>query len=86
VRKLVVALVVVALFGCTEQQLARNWGGTDHVELPAGQKLVTLTWHDDDLWYLTRPMRADEEPETYTLSESASWGIVQGEVVFVERR
>lgn len=44
------ALLIVAslaVFGCTQQQRAKNLGGTAVVELPPGQKLVVATWKND---------------------------------------
>lgn len=82
----VLFLVAATLAGCTENQRARQFGGTARVELPPGQKLVVATWKGDDLWYLTRPMRPGEQPEVYEFVESSSFGIVQGKVVLTERK
>lgn len=52
---------------CSENQIAKQYGGNMRIELPPGQKLITVTWKDEsDIWYLTRPMNSDEFPETYT--------------------
>lgn len=70
--------------GC--QNIARNWGGSSSVNLPKGRKLITVTWHADDLWYLTRHMKATEEPETYNLEESSNFGVLQGVVHINEHK
>lgn len=78
-------LLVLALgLACTDQQRAREYGGTAEVVLPAGQKLVIATWKDDNLWYLTRPMRQDEKPEIYEFTESSSFGVFEGKVIIKE--
>jgi hypothetical protein len=78
-------IVIIAMFvSCTAQQRAKHFGGTITEKLPAGQKLVVATWRDDNLWYLTRPMRPGEETETYTFKESSSFGVLQGTVILVE--
>lgn len=83
---LIVLFVVVAgTIGCTENQRAKNFGGSYTVNLPGGQKLVNASWKKDDLWYLIRPMRG-ETPETLTLVEDSSFGVLSGEVIFVESR
>ncbi len=69
---------------CTQNQMAKNYGGTQTINLPAGEKLITATWKDDHLWYLSRQMHAGEIPETTTLHEQSSFGIIQGTVIFVE--
>ena len=36
------------------------------------------------MWYLTRPMRDDEEPETHTFQQSSEFGVFEGTVTIVE--
>ena len=79
-------ILTLGLVGCTSQEMAKSFGGETTINLPAGQKLEGITWKDADLWYLTRPMRADEEPETHTFAESSSFGIWEGTVTVVESR
>lgn len=70
------------------QSIARDFGGTTTIELEPNLKLEEITWKDDDLWYLTRPMREDEEPETHTFIEKGGLGTVfdGGTVIVVERK
>jgi hypothetical protein len=85
--KLVLVLViVVTLFSCTENSRVRKWGGDGTLELPMGQKLVNLTWKGDQLWYLTRPMTANDSVETYTFHEESSFGIIEGTYKVIESR
>lgn len=83
-----ITLIIAAVIccSCTQQYIAKNAGGTATIDLPKGIKLVSATWKDDELWYLARPMRTDEQPEVLTLRESASFGIVEGKVIFKESR
>ena len=60
-------------------------GGSMMLELPAGVKLEEITWKDDSLWYLTRPMREGEEPETHTFQQSSEFGVF-GTVTVVETK
>lgn len=87
-KRIIIAafLACVVLCGCTENQRSRNFGGTQTIDLPKGTKLVTGSWKEHDLWYLTRPMRADETPETSEMIESSSFGVMQGKVIFKESR
>lgn len=64
---LCIILSLGLLTGC-DQGVARSLGGDMTLELEPGQKLEMITWKEDSLWYLTRPMRDDEEPETHTLN------------------
>lgn len=88
-RKRFGALLIVmtlAAVGCTENQRAKSFGGTATVNLPAGKKLVNATWKETSLWYLTRPMRADEKAETYEFAENSNFGVIEGKVIFVEQK
>ena len=71
--------------GCTAQQQASYAGGTAEMNIPQGEKLVSVSWKGGGhLWFLTRPMREGEKAETYTLQENSSFGIVQGKFILHE--
>lgn len=54
------------------------------MDLEPGEKLEEITWKDDSLWYLTRPMREDEAPETHVFQQSSQFGIFEGSVTVIE--
>ncbi len=86
-KKAILFLLILTLLvgvSCTKNRRAFTWGGKLTIDLPANQKLVIATWKDANLWYLTRPMRAGEVPETYTFKEKSEWGVREGTVTFVE--
>ena len=62
----IVAAMGISLTGC-EQAMTKSLGGNMTIKLEPGTKLETIDWEDDSLWYLTRPMRKNEQPETYKL-------------------
>ena len=76
--------IIFSFTGCTRQIMAREFGGSYTIDLPKGEKLIEITWKDDDLFYLTRPMREDESPETYTFQQDSAYGIFEGSVTVVE--
>ena len=80
------ALFCIVLTSCTEQQMTRKFGGEMEIHLPAGQELMEVTWKDNDLFYLTRPMAPDYVPVTKTFQESSSWGVMESTVLFIETR
>lgn len=59
-----VVIIGTIMTGC--QGAARSLGGSITLRLDPGVKLEEITWKDDSLWYLTRPMSEDEVPETHT--------------------
>ena len=80
------AILISGLSSCTENKMTRQFGGSTTVELPAGEKLVEVTWKDDNIWILTEPMDSDYTPKTKIFREDSSWGVLKGEVKFVEKR
>lgn len=52
---LCIILSLGLLTGC-DQGVARSLGGDMTLELEPGQKLEMITWKEDSLWYLTRPI------------------------------
>ena len=79
-----VILCSLSLTGC--QMLTRNMGGDMTLELEPNQKLEEITWKDDSLWYLTRPMREDEEAETHVFQQSSNFGVFEGTVTVIETK
>lgn len=86
-KLLVIALVLVSvlsLAGC--QFTTKNLGGSMTVELEPNQKLETITWKEDSLWYLTRPMTEEDIAETHTFQQSSEFGVLEGTVTIVESK
>lgn len=84
-KAIAILTMTIILTGCHET--TRSFGGSMTLELPKGQKLEEITWKDDAvLWYLTRPMREDEQPETHTFKADTEWGVFEGTVTIIESR
>lgn len=75
---------IIALTGCTEQNRAKNFGGSMTMELEPNRKLEMVTWKDSDLWILTKPMTEDDVAETYIFHEDSSYGIMEGSITIKE--
>lgn len=84
--KKIILLITMALCltGC--QATTKSFGGSMTIELPKGQKLEEITWKDDSLWYLTRPMREDDVAETHTFQQSTDFGVFEGTVTIIETK
>lgn len=86
-----VALTFVGVtLSCTDNQMARNYGGTETIELPKGEKLINATWKTNktsaDLWFLTEKMDSTYVPKTKYFREKSNYGVWEGTVVFVESK
>ena len=77
-RKLtMVAITLLALASCTDNQRARNFGGTETVKLEPNEKFINITWKQDNLWIIVQ----DTVTGTYYAREKSSLGIMQGKVI-----
>ena len=88
-KKIITVLCILSticmLTGC--QGTTRSMGGNTVINLESNQKLELITWKDDDsLWYLTRPMREDEEAETHVYQQSSEFNIFEGTVTIIETK
>lgn len=77
-------LTISSFAGC--QSMARNFGGDINLKLEPNRKLENITWKEDSLWYLTRPMKEDEEATTYTFEQSSEFGVFEGTVTVIESK
>lgn len=78
-------VVLTILTSCTDNERAKNWGGKLEIVLPKNEKLVTATFKNSNLWYLTRAAKPGEQPEILVFREDSGFGILQGVVVFKEQ-
>ena len=81
---LVGGIMATMLTGC--QSATRSLGGSMTIELEPNTKLELITWKDDSLWYLTKPMSEDDIAETHTYQQSSEWGVFEGTVTIVETK
>lgn len=82
---IVICIMAIALSATGCHGATRDLGGEMTIELEPNQKLELITWKEDSLWLLTRPMRDDENAETHTYYEDSEWGVLEGKVTIVEK-
>ena len=83
---LMISIIAITLMSCTENQRAKSWGGTADVDIQPNYKVMNVTWKDNDLWILVRPMAATDVPETYSFYEKSGWGILNGKYILKESK
>lgn len=83
---LFIIATIMLLTSCTEQYMARQFGGNVKIEIPAGYKVTSATWKDDNIFYFIEPMEDDYTPTEKKFIESSSYGVWESEVIFVEKR
>ena len=77
-RKLtMVAITLLALVSCTDNQRARNFGGTEIIKIEPQEKFINITWKQDDIWVIVQ----DTISGTIYAKEKSSFGVMQGKVI-----
>ena len=84
-KLLIILLLLLSLASCTHYK-ARKLGGDVTIYLNPGEKLVEVTWKNNNLWYLVEPMEEDYEPKVKVFKENSNAGIFEGSVTFRERK
>jgi hypothetical protein len=75
---LTLAVILTVLFSsCTDNQRARNFGGTETIKLEPREQFINITWKQDNLWVIVQ----DTISGTIYAKEKSSFGIMQGKVV-----
>jgi len=84
-KLIIIAIAVISLTSCTENQRARSFGGTEVINLEAGTRLVNVTWKGKDasLWILTK--KDTTKATTYYFNEKSGFGVLEGQVIINEK-
>lgn len=77
-------LFLCLLVGCTQNTIARSFGGNLVVNVPCDEKVYDVTWKEESFWYASRPMLPEETPVVSHFREKSGFGVIQGEVTLVE--
>ena len=72
-----IAITLLALVSCTDNQRARSFGGTETVKLEPNEKFINITWKQDNLWIIVQ----DTVTGTIYAKEKSSFGVMQGKVI-----
>jgi len=83
---LIVGLFLLFSVSCTENQRAKDWGGTATYVVPQNYKVVNVTWKESDLWILVKPMSKKDSAESYVFFEKSGWGILNGQYTIIESK
>lgn len=86
ILSMICIVAVCAMTSCTDNDKARNYGGTETINLDPNVKVITMTWKENDIWILTKPMKQTDSAETVTFQEKSSMGVYEGKIVVVESK
>ncbi len=82
-KKLLFFIALSTWFGCTENEKARNFGGTETIVLDPNVRLVNATWKESNLWIITK--KDSSNPSTYYFKEKSNWGLQEGQIIIIEK-
>ena len=83
---LITIILCMCLFVGCQQAVTKSLGGDMTLELEPNQKLEMITWKDNSLWYMTKPMTGDDVAETHTFQQSSEFGVFEGTVTIIESK
>lgn len=72
-----VAITLLTLASCTDNQRARSFGGTETIKIEPQEKFINITWKQDNLWVIVQ----DTITGTIYAKEKSSFGVMQGKVI-----
>jgi hypothetical protein len=77
-KKLFVLLSAVTVFtSCTENQRAKQWGGTEEISLNKNEIVLNVTWKETEMWICTK----DTTTGITYFREKSNWGMMEGTVI-----
>lgn len=79
-------LLCFLISSCTENSKVRTFGGTATIKLKENSKLINITYKDNNVWYLTRPMLNSDTATTYEFHEKSQFGAMEGTYFIVETK
>jgi len=78
-RKLILSTIILlsVFISCTDNQKARQFGGTEVIKLLPNEEFVNITWKENNLWIIVK----DKKTGKFYAREKSSFGVMQGRVV-----
>jgi hypothetical protein len=80
-RLQIIALALLAaattFTSCTDNQMARHWGGTEQITLKPNEVVLNVTWKESEMWICTK----DTTTGTVYFREKSNWGMMEGTVI-----
>lgn len=70
-------LLGISFTSCTENSRAKNFGGTEQIDLKPNEIVLNVTWKENQMWICTK----DTVANVVYFREKSSWGMLEGTVV-----
>lgn len=79
-KLLIIISALAVLTACTKNERTRNFGGDETIKIAANEKLVNITWKENDIWIITQ----DTITGNYYAKEKSAWGLLQGKITIIK--
>lgn len=73
----IVGLSTLCTSSCTENQRAKQWGGTEEIKLNKNEIVLNVTWKETEMWICTK----DTATGITYFREKSNWGVLEGAVI-----
>ncbi len=74
---MMILVTMVVMSSCTENVRARHFGGTETLALKPNEKVLNVTWKDNEMWVCTQ----DTITGVVYFREKSNWGVMEGTVI-----
>lgn len=72
------AFIALSFMSCTQNEIARTYGGDMVIQLNSDEELVNCTWKESSLWILTK----NKKTGVFVFREDSPYGMQEGKVTF----
>lgn len=76
-KKIFLVAITLLAISCTDNQKARNFGGTETIKLEPHERFINITWKQDNIWLIVQ----DTLTGIYYAKEKSSYGLMEGKIV-----
>lgn len=77
-KKILLTLsLITLLYSCTDNQRAKNFGGTEEIQLKPNEVVLNVTWKETEMWICTK----DTTTGIVYFREKSNWGVLEGTVI-----
>jgi hypothetical protein len=76
-----------ALWNAFDQKWTQKWGGTMHITLSKGERVMNATWKEGNhLWvFVTQRPEGEAPGPPREFKEYSKYGVLQGSIIFKEK-
>lgn len=80
----IVLFILYLVYSMTANVFVKKYGGSMTINLNKDERLVNMTWKDNDLWILTTT-DSNQSPKVYKFKEDSRFGILEGVITINEK-